>query len=427
MKIVGTIERMGCHLVSLRDLMKLLKEIGFLRAAKFISFLAWFILPFWIWMIVLQYVETKYFVLAPAIPGLAILVFNMFLAAILVPSIMNLGFKVMKSIEKASTSLFRDPTNKEKVEQFKDECRKLAFTYTHSMPFAESGTGEYIRKHTFKLMMESVMQIYFAYSMITFFVVFQTEIQNFLEPLVSGSVQLIQSSPLPNLMDWSTGNLWITLGILWVLSLYYDPVFSGVRKLSHEEFRIIIVYLAYIFSLSYRILVPIMESVSRAFNLYKQGKRARCTPFVDPLTLPQIVQTTVRNVEGKSCDTLRWGEMPTTKAEIEGRKRLILNDKNMPWLVKIFVRLSRSEEVFRKIQEMRPITYIGIQNSRCVFFGTVIYDPDEKVRQAKFFFDTTYLKKEFLLIYEKEAEIQRQISRKIPSALEEIVERLKID
>lgn len=417
------------YLVSLGDLVKLLREIGFLRVAKFISFLAWFILPFWIWMILLRFVAIEYFVLIPAIPGLALLALNVFISTISTPSIVNLGFKVMRSVEKTGASLFENLADKEIAEQFKQECRKLTFAYTHSPPFMKSGMVEYLRRHRLALAYECFVQIYVSYSMVTLFMKFQTEIRGFLEPFVSGSTQLIQSSPLPSLVEWSTYNLWVTLALLWILSLYFDPIFSAVRECVHtvSGFRLISVYLAYSLSLGYRIVLPLMATVSGVFGFYKQRKIATCTPFIDPLTLPQIFQTTINNVEGKSCDTLRWVEIPETKAEIESRKRLVLNDKNMPSISKLFIRFSRSDDVFRRIREMRPMTYVGIQNSRCVFFGTVAYNPIEKVRQARFFFDTPYLKREFLVIYEKEAEKQRQIKREMPSTLEEIIKRLEID
>lgn len=417
------------YLVSLGDLLKFLREVGFSRVAKFISFLAWFILPFWIWMIVLRFVAIEYFVLIPAIPGLALLGLAVFISTVSTPSIMNLGFKVMRSVEKTGASLFKNLADKEIAEQFKQECRKLAFGFTHSPTFMESGVVEYLRVHSFKLAWECFALIYASYSMVTVFMNFQTEIWGFLEPFVSASTQLIQSSPLSSLVEWSTYNLWVTLAFLWILSLYFDPIFSGIRACVHavSGFRLISIYVVYSLSLGYRIVLPLMVTVFGVLHFSRRGKTVACTPFIDPLTLPQIFQATVNNVEGKSCDTLRWGEIPETKAEIESRKSLILNDKNLPSISKLFIRISRSEDVFRRIREMRPMTYVGIQDSRCVFFGTVTYNPIEKVRQARFFFDTIYLKREFLVIYEKEAEKQRQIERKIPSTLEEIARRLEID
>jgi len=403
------------------EILKTLKDVGLLRIAKGISFLAWLILPFWIWSIALQLLGNELFVLHLAIPGVALFIVELIFVVSQISFWRSHEFKIMRLIEKAA-EVFRNPENKQRAEEFKDECRKFILPFTHHMPFSLSAIAE-TRVSSVKFIVGRIEGFYSSYSIVTFLVVFQRELYGLFEPL---SPVVSQFLP-PLLTDWPFRNLWISLGILWVLSLYYDPVIGFIRVLMRyaaPKRSGILVHFTSLYDSRSRIMLSVGYVFSIPTILAERSRAVMCDPFVDPLTLPIIVQKTVLNVEGKSCDVSRWSEKIETESDVNRMKELAWKDKKTPFLLKYLARMGKSEDLLRRIKEVQPITYIGVINNRCVFLGHVLYNPVKKIRQGRFFFDTTYLKKEFLLIYEEEVKKRRDIERKLPSELEELIKSL---
>lgn len=336
---------------------------------------------------------------------------------------LDIEFKFMKSIEKAAAALLLNPKDEKKVEAFKVECKKLTLIHKHYVPFALSGAAALLRKPVM-FVLDGVRELYVSYSIVTFLLILEVEIVK----ILSGLASIVSRFLPPQLIEWPIRNPYISFGILLVLSLYYDPIFSLVResrRIDISMHRIGLFYLETIWALAGKIIFSAYEILSLPIALSHRKRVASCDPFVDPLTLPQIIQRTLRNVEGKNCDVTRWGEKIGTEAEVDRIRRLTLSDETTSVFLRFFARFSKPKDVLKRAKEMELITYVGIHNKRCVLFAVISYDPIRKIRRGRFFWDTPYLKKEFLLIYEKEAEKQRVISRELPSQLEELIRRME--
>lgn|GEM_PF-4318422 len=110
------------------------------------------------------------------------------------------------------------------------------------------------------------------------------------------------------------------------------------------------------------------------------------------------------------------------RSEIDEIKRLIISDKSYPFIGKFLIRFSNSKDTLRKLNQIKPMSYLGVKDNRCIFLGLISYDPIEKIRTASFYFDTIHLKREFKLIYDKEIENQRKITGKLPKEFREFLE-----
>jgi hypothetical protein len=405
------------------EALKLLREIGFLRIAKGVSFLAWLALPFWVWYIVLQFVGSGFFVLNVALVG--IFWFIVEFVFIVAQTLFWRGheFKIMKMVESRS-AFFREPENIENAQNFKEDCRKFILPFTFHLPFSLSAiSGFRIRSARFAF--GRIESFYVAYSIATMLVTLRSEIWKLLVVLSS-----VFSTTIPlQLADWAVHNMWVLLGALWILSLYNDPLVSFLRKGKIYGKTKRGAFLAYVSSI-YEVSSRIVFSVGRLFfvptYIAERNRALMCDPFIDPLTLPRIIQKTMLNVEGKSCSVSRWGEDVGSESDIDEVKELVRKDRRSPSLLRFFMRLSDSKDVSRRIVEMQPITYTGIGQDRCVFLGHVLYNPVARIRQGRFYFDTKYLKNEFLLIYNEEVKNQRQIESRLPSQLDDLIRNLRL-
>lgn len=400
----------------------MLKDVGLIRVAKAVSFLAWLILPFWIWFIALQLLGNELFVLYLAIPGAVLFIVTLIFISFQISFWRSHEFKIMRLIEKVG-DVFRHPENKQKAEEFKDECRKFILPFTHHMPFSLSAIAE-THVSSIRSIIASIEGFYTSYSIVTFFVVFQRGLYGLFEPL-----NPVVSQMPPQLTDWPFRNLWVSLGILWVLSLYHDPLIRFIQVMVHYAVPKpsgILAYSTSMYDVRLRIMLSVAYVVSIPTILAERSRAVMCDPFIDPLTLPRIIQKTVLNVEGKSCDVSRWDEKIETESDVDRMKELAWKDKRTPFILGFLARRSESKTLLKRIKEVQPITYIGVINDRCIFLGHAIYNPIKRIRQGRFYFDTTYLKKEFLLIYEEEVKKQRQIERKLPSELEELIKSLRL-
>lgn len=412
--------------MTLSDLWKLLKGIGFAKIARSVSFLAWLILPFWIWRIVIQFVGDEMFVWNLALPGLALLLFFLFVMTAQGYLWKRHEFRIMKLVEKRASAAFSDPEDPEKAKEFKEECRKFILPYTYQLPFSLSGMAEAIRMSFMSVFINALVNLYMSYSFMTLLIVYQSEVRKLLVGLASIVYETLPFD-LHFYVQWSIDNIWISLGVFWMLSLYYDPALFLVQKSGQiriPKFRMVFLYLTTIPILAVRVTICVMRVLTIPILLAERARAVKVAPFVDPLTLREIVQRTIQNVEGRSCDVSRWSEKIETEADAERMRKDTIKDRSTPILLRILAKVSRPRDLLEKIKEMQPMTYIGVHNERCVFLGTVLYDPIQRIRRGEFYFDTTYLKNEFLLIYKGEVEKQRQMEMKLPSELEELIRRL---
>lgn len=409
------------------DILKLLMRIGLSKVAKIISFVAWVILPFWIWVIVLLYVGREYFVLNLAIFGLVYFVIDLVFFVAQLCFLKRYPFAVMKQVESLE-ALLKDPKDKMKVEDFKNECRKITLPSALSFPISLSFVS--IQRAGSRLFVFGrIMTVYVSYSIMTFFIFFQEKLLEIFHSMNLVLSQTFLNSILQlDIWKYLVNNIWISLGLLLILSLYFDPMFGLLLKaksLRLPKATVFIAYFTLIYNPEYRFIIALSKLLSSIIDMFQRGRTLVCKPFIDPLTLPLIVQKTLSNVEGKSCDISRWEEDQQRETDVDKVKKLIWKDSKSPHLLKILARLTPSKDLLRVIKEMQPITYLGVQNSRCVFFGHVVYDPVEKIRLGYFYFDTTYLKKEFVLIYEEEVKKQREVEKRLPHNFEDLIRGLK--
>jgi hypothetical protein len=402
------------------EILDTLKKIGVLRIAGFVSSIAWLLLPFWIWLIVLKELGSGFFVFDIALFGIAFYVVELVVMVGSTLSLMSYGFRVMKAVEKAG-AVFNNPADTEGVEKFKNECRKTALVFAHYAPISLSSIKN-IKLHSLRYVGERLGSYFVSYSIVTFLVVYQKELLTFYDYLSLKTSQIlpIQVGDLPNPLNY----LFITLGVLWILSLYNDAGILMIIK--SKEFQMpksqgTGFHLLSIFDASYRSIMIICRVCSLPVSLLNRRRSISRKPFVDPLTLPKIIARTLSNVEGKDCDVLRWEEEPESVSDIDKVKELISKDRQIPFMIKYLARLSSSEDSLTMTKQMQPTTYIAIEGNRCPFFGCVSYNHIEKVREGQFFFDTIYLKSEFSIIYENEAKKQREIAEKLPFRLEDII------
>lgn len=403
------------------DALKLLREIGIEKAAKITSFLAWMVLPFWIWWVILQVVGVQAFSLSFAIPGLFLLFITLVFVVCQAYFWRNHEFKVMKLFEKAG-AIFKNPENSQTAEEFKDECRKFILPFTHHMPFflsAISGT----RTNLGRSVIGFIQASYVSYSTVAVVVVFRGEVKEFVDFLST----YLPSGLSSEWASWIARNYWISLVVLWIVSLYYDPSVSLLRRskaLSSSKSDFLLHYFVILGDLTTRIGLLLSYVFEIPVALAEKERAFFTDPFIDPQTLPTIVQRAMSNVEGKSCDVSRWDQDIASEADAERVRELARKDPRTPFILRLFAMQSKSKDLLERIRQTQPMTYLGTHNDRCVFLGHVVYNPVKKIRQGRFYFDTTYLKKEFLLIYRNQAEKQRQIEMKLPSQLEELIKSL---
>jgi len=402
------------------EILKLVKEIGLTKAVSIISFLAWFLLPFWIWYIAFRLLGNGIFVFNIAVIGIVLSFAESIFLATQMVFWRHHEFGIMKFVEKAGI-LFRDPGDKSKAEEFKDECRKFILPFTHHLSFSLSAIHAGMRKRvvSIRFALSKLWRLYWAYSIATFLVVFRKELHglfDFLRPVI------IQIPYVQALTDWSYHNLWIVLALLWVSSLYHDSLIrltQSSKRLGVSRYRLLLVHLLSTYDPVPRMVLFWWGPLLIPTFFAERARAVIYDPFVDPLTLPRIVQKTVLNVEGKNCDVTRWNESIETPSDVDRIKELTWKDRKAPFLLRMLAKMSQTEDLLERIKEAQPMTYVGIVGDRCVFLGHVVYNPIRRIRQARFYFDTTYLKKEFLLIFQGEAEKQRAIERELPSQFKE--------
>lgn len=177
-----------------------------------------------------------------------------------------------------------------------------------------------------------------------------------------------------------------------------------------------------LFRIDYR-LSYLSVWIGRIPEYVKRGYVANYKPFLDPSTVPQIVQQSVRNVEGKACSVTRFSQKLDSEADAERVTKMFVSDPRMP----VFLRMmaSRKTNRGRRIMEMtessHPVFYLGTLNDRCLMVGIVMYEPYEKVRTGSFYFDSTYIGDEFKQIMTKETEKLRGVMDGVSVAVEDIL------
>jgi len=403
-------------LQDLLDIIQILKKIGLLRILKTISAIAWFILPFLVWENIRQSIGNVYFRVTWGIPGIALLLFGAALAGLQVYLVRSYEFRLMKRVEHAR-NMFDNPADPENEIKFRRECENFIAPYAVAEPMAMAGIRglPILSTHSKIYNLSWIINLYLSYSLFALI--------GFLHDYIRQAILFISSLHyfFPTFFEWMFQNWFLFIIATLLLSLYYDPIVA-LRDLWPSKSQIPL-YVRGLFNLEGRVNL-LSGELAKIPALVKELKYvARYRPFVDPQTLPIIVQRAVQNIEERSCNVSRWEEV-VDEEHIKEHKDMFMKDPRVPWIAKIVVRWASPRDILKNIQESRPLLYLGTVENRCVFLGLIQYDNRAKLRVAKFYFDNTNIRGEFMLIMKEEVKRQRKVESAVAPSLREIMEKI---
>jgi hypothetical protein len=157
---------------------------------------------------------------------------------------------------------------------------------------------------------------------------------------------------------------------------------------------------------------------------------AKYKPFVDPQTVPAIIQRAVQNVEGGTCNVTFYSNKLNTTEECENLAKMFVADRRMPRLLRYAVFVTRlrgnaGAVILETANAVSPALYLGTIENRCLFVGLVRKLPDQRVRIASFHFDNAYVRTEFVNIMKIERQKCRQLLEKLPPSIEAFVKTME--
>lgn len=392
--------------MNLLDWIKLLKEIGLSRVAGVVSFIAWFLLPFLIWNLIRLWIGKSYFSISWAIPGILVILIGLGLQLTQTYFAMTYEFRLMRSVAYAK-SIFKDPTNPDNERNYIAECWRFIIPCIYQLPVVASGLPRFASIGIWG----TVLSAYNSYSIFTVVTMYQNQL-----------VQAIGLVPMVGL--WMREALAIlvryplhSVVAAWLLSLYYEPLIR-VRHLMGKMTPVL--YVLSLIICDYRVSGLAYLLVVRPALIPKLKAHLHYSPFVDPQTLPNIIQRAVQNIDGTSCNVSRWSQDIIDAKFAEELKRLFMRDPKLPIMLKLVGIWATPEDLVRNIERFKPFLYLGTIDDRCLFLGLIWYNPYDRIRQANFYFDNTYIKDEFMLITRGEIEKRRQLESVLPPSLHEI-------
>lgn len=402
--------------MGISEAIKIIKEIGVQRFFEIVSSVAGFFLPFIVWIIIFQLAGQAFFLINWAIPGLIILVFVSVLFIPQIRYIRSYEFRLMKRIEYAR-DIFDNPADPNSEKRYIAECERFILPYIYKGSLVLSGFTSFTRIPTWRRTIFELPIVYISYSFVSLLVLYKDSISSIYLWLVS-TIQFPQFFS-GTLQDWT-----VLLFFVWIISIYKDLIISSLRLLNNP-LTFIPSYCLSLFNVHFRIIMLIEAILGAPAIIREHRLSCKYKPFVDPLTLPTIVQRAVQNVEGKSCNVSRWSREFKEEEDIEDLKNMLLQVPSMPSIVKVFVKRCDAKDTMNRINTEKPVLYLGTVANQCVFLGNISYDPNERVRIALFYFDTIYIKREFILIMEKETEKQRVLRKELPVPLEEVIKKIE--
>lgn len=406
------------------EIVRLAKDIGFARIVRYLARLAWIVLPFCVWFLVVKLVGNSFFLLNFAFPGAVALVL---IAVFLATQNYFLGtydYTIMKSIENAG-QMFASPDGAI-ARRYSEECDRILLPYLYTSPLVMAGLRSLPPTTTHGRLAYTIGLVFNVYCSYSVVALLSRNGDCLVEILRSASSEFGLTEVARPIMAWGTRYWMPIFAVVVILSLHYTHTLArGVSRQTKLA----------LYSDSF---LSILRSISVAFcmitdvpGILKDSKYAvRYKPFVDPLTVPAIIQRAVQNVEGSTCNVTFYSYKLSTIEECERLAKMFVADRRMPGLLRLVVSGTRIERkagarVLETSNAVSPVLYLGTIENRCLFVGLVRYLPDQRVRVASFHFDNTYVRMEFVNIMKTERDKSRQLIEKLPASIESLVKRME--
>lgn len=396
------------------------KRIGFKKTAAVVSFLFWLLLSLFIWYQLYLRFPTLFstnpifiFVAVFAAIGAFFLISTYY-------SLKRYGFGLIKKMG-WSQEIFQNPSAADAVSKFKQESRKLVIPFSQQEPIALAFLSS--MRSTSKIFLVSIAgNLIASYSIIVVIVRYKLQLTSAFSPYVSKLYSYF--SPLPSIVHGSLTYPLITILFMWIFSLYYNRVLlkylANPREVRAQRSTFGILHIIGFFDIYTKLSLIPLAMIDGLVDISDHGREFRPVPFVDPITLPLIIKKCVEKAEGgESCSISLCRDPQLTEDEMMNAKKAFIQDRRIPVFLRMFMQASKPSELLEWLKAHEIMAYTAIRKERCVFLGYVYYDPLEKVRKGNFFFDTTYLKKEFVKVYKKHEQKQSEIETELPNELPE--------
>jgi hypothetical protein len=408
------------------------KKFGVRGIFRIISLFSWYFLPFVVWIQIYRYFGQSFLAILQTIPSvvllapvLVLLVLITGYTSLLCIRVISLDKKLMKRIESAK-EVFDKPDDSQSEGRFRSECQKFIIPHLYLPSTALLGVSGALQHFTFRTkvtlwIIQALFTLYASYSIMVFLILNGTHLNQIYTQVESLFPNL---SSLSSYVDLFLQNSLLSIVLLFILSLYYNPVVSFFRGGYVRYSGITIdVLLDSLSSLS-RISNLAMQVVIMPWDIRWRTNSLRYKPFTFPISLPLAIQKSVFNVEQKSPKVTKWSYLVSDERDIEALKEKIHNQKDIPLIIRFFVRQVNAHEALEHIKKVQPILYLGTVDKRCCILGKVSYDPHEGIYHSQFFFDNSYEKEQFKSIAEIEINEQKKLKPQLPIDLVHIVSSL---
>jgi len=413
-------------MLSITDALKLAKEIGFARIARYATFAAKLVVPFGIWYLIAQWIGKSIFVFSYAIPGVVGSVIEMSFFGSQIYFAGSYDYAIMKRIENAG-QMFASPGERI-AKQYEQECDKILVPYLYTVPLATGGLGPKFFPSTkagrITSLLNAVVETYLSYSIITLLYDNRKFIREVFGNRMFGLYFITASQAT---IGWVTSYSVPTFAVMLIILLY--AIHRDAHTLSElTEFPTrarILLYFVSLFSVnaSLNLACCRLIDIPRAIKAHQYSLTYR--PFVDPLTVHLIIQQAVRNVEGSTCNVTFYSYKQLTLERLEQIAVMVRSDRRIPRLLRFIASKHPGAQVLEMANRENPSLYLGTIDNRCLFVGLVMYWPDEKIRVGRFYFDNVYVRVEFHKIMQTERDRSRQLEEELPRSFKSLIESME--
>jgi len=402
------------------------KKFGVRTILGALSGLAWFFLPFIVWVQIYQYLGQSFFVGSWAIPGIVILLFQVVFLSSFSVQLIRLDKKLMKHVEHAK-SVFADPSDLKSEENFRQECNKFIVPYLHYPRLFPSGFhavfGGFgsLRRVVF-LLLQALGASYLSYALMVFLTTYQSFLGQICTRAFSSIPYLLKTadSLLPYFSSFFQNPIPST-ALIFLISLYSTSSFLRQGFATYLDFVLNILIDS--FSIAAKVSFLGASLASLPWLIKERSSTLKYEPFTFPISLPLIIQQSVRNIENKECNVTKWAYLVKDESDIERLKYAILSQKDFPSLAKLICSRADSEVALDSIRKAQPILYLGIIENRCSIIGRIRYDPFEKMFRGSFRFDNQHVRKQFKSIAEMQIVEQKRLKQQLPTILTGLLDK----
>lgn len=403
------------------DVIAALRQFGFSAVAKLLMTIGWFAAPFCFWATIDKIGGDRFFVLIIAIPGLLYVLIGCVLTGAQVHNLAYFEFSLMRRVEHCG-QIFQNPADADVAKRYSEECEKLVLPYVYHYPLVMSGGMRELIASKRIVVPTQVMGLYGSYSVFTVLVLYQASTR----ALLASAMTVPQvSSVVTLLLPWANDNpLWILL-LLGIASLCFDTywVFRFTKREGVPLYKMALIWPLSLLRSDYR-LMTLSAQIGRIPTYMRRDQIARYKPFVCPSTLPQVIQQAVVNIEERACSVTCFSQRLENEGEVQRVVKLFKEDPRIPRLLKFLVP-KNTGQIMEMTEKSHPVFYLGTLNDRCLMIANIIYNPHEKAREGFFYFDNAHIRNEFKQIMTKEIEKLRVVMVGVPSAIEDILERMR--